>query len=120
MKYTFGRTIASQKLETLLEENPPARRKVSRLLSSYTNKLFNITGAKDPETVLTCMELLREQTLKRVDKVNGLAPEVRSYTKNVVTCRYRVYRQCFESLVPVLKVMIAREKKGLTSGGKGV
>lgn len=119
MKYTFGSTLAAQKLETLLEDNPTARRKVSRLLSSYTSKLFNITGAKDPETVLTCMHLLRDYTLARVDVQKNLDPKVRTYTKNVVTCRYRVYRQGFESLIPALRKMIAQEK-GLTSGDKGV
>jgi hypothetical protein len=119
VKYTFGNTPAAQTLETLLDDKPSARRKVSRLLSTYTSKLFNITGAKDPETVLVCMDLLREQTLKRVDIIKGVPKEVRSYTKNVIIYRYRVYRESFESLIPVIRRMIAREK-GLTSGNKGV
>lgn len=119
MKNTFGSTLAAQKLERLLEDNPTARRKVSRLLSTYTNKLFNVTGAKDPETVKLCMSLLRDYTLARVDIQKNLDPKVRSYTKNVVTCRYRVYRESFEALIPTLRKMIAREK-GLTSGNKGV
>jgi len=117
MKYTFGSTLAAQKLETILGDKHSARRKVSRLLSSYTNKLCNITSAKDPVTVLTCMELLREQTLKRVDALENLAPEVRSYTKNVVTYRYRMYRRCFEDISALLASM---RKKDLTSGIKGV
>lgn len=118
MKNTFGGSKAAQRLESLLENNQPARRKVSRLLSSYTNKLFNVTGAKDPETVLTCMELLREQTLKRVDALQALDTDVRSYTKNLVSYRYRRYRSAFEDLVPVLRRMI--EKERLTSKRKGV
>ena len=119
MKNTFGSTKAAQKLETLLKDNPSARRKVSRLLSTYTSKLFNITGAKDPETVITCMQLLREHTLNRVDIQKNLDAKVRSYAKNVVVYRYRVYRESFEALIPALRKMIAQEK-GLTSGSEGV
>ena len=103
MKYTFGKTKASEKLETLVDENPQASRKVSRLLSGFTNKLLHITGARDVATVLTCMELLRAQTLERVDLLENLAPDIRSYTKNVVSYRYRVYRDSFERLAPKLK-----------------
>ena len=119
MKNTFGGTAAAQTLEKLLEDNPSARRKVSRLLSGYTNKLFNITGAKDPSTVIACMVLLRKETLERLDTLKNVPPEVLSYTKNVVIYRYRVYRQCFEYLIPVIKKMIVQER-GLTSGNKGV
>lgn len=119
MKNTFGSNRAAQKLEKLLEDNPSARRKVSRLLSKYTSKLFNITGAKDPETVVTCMALLRDYTLRQVDLQTNLTPTMRSYTKNVVAGRYRVYRQSFDSLIPALRKMIAQEKD-LTSGNKGV
>ena len=111
--------MAAQTLEKLLEDKPSARRKVSRMLSSYTNKLFNITGAKDPETVLTCMELFRKETLSQIDTWKNVPPDVVSYAKNLVVFRYRVYRQCFEALIPVLRKMIADEK-GLTSGNKGV
>ena len=120
MKNTFGGTAAAQTLEKLLEDNPSARRKVSRLLSGYTNKLFNITGAKDPPTVIACMVLLRKETLDRLNTLKNVPPEVLSYTKNVVIYRYRVYRQCYETLIPIIKRMIAQEKKGLTSGGKSV
>jgi len=124
VKNTFGRTIAAHKLEMLLEENPSARRKVSRLLSSYTNNLWNVIGVKSSDTILMCIDLIREQTLKRVDKIQNLTPEIRSYTKNVVTCRYRVYRQCFENrIMPVLNEMMAmmvQEKKDLTSETKEV
>ena len=119
MKNTFGSTKAAQELERLLADNPSARRKVSRLLSSFTSKLFNITGAKDPGTVITCMHLLRDYTMARVDIQKNLSPEMRSYTKNVVAYRYRVYREAFQGLVPALRKMIAQEK-GLTSGNKGV
>lgn len=118
MKYTFGNTRACQTLETLLDGDKSARRKVSRLLSGFTSKLFNITGAKDPETVLTCMELLRAQTLDRVNHLQGLSGKVRSYTRNVIIYRYRKYREAFESLIPTIRKMI--EKDRLTKGGNGV
>lgn len=108
MKFTFGKTKACEKLETLLEGQPWASRRVSRLLSSYSNKLVNITGAKDPETVCTCMELLRDFTLKRVDSTK-LDPIVKTHTKNLVCYRYRVFLHEFLQLVPLM------EKQGLTS-----
>lgn len=120
MKFTFGRTLAAQKLETLLEDKPLARRKVSRLLSEYTRQLFQVTGAKEPSTVKLCMELLRQHTLNRVDVLTGLPEDVRTYAKNVVVCRYRVYRHCFDELTPYIVKMLADEKKGLTSKKKGV
>ena len=118
MKYTFGRTPAAQKLETLLDESPSARRKISRLLSNYTWQLYKITGAKDPETVRLCMEMLRDYTLRRIDITKDLSSAMRSHAKNVVICRYRVYRHCFYDLVPLLKKMESKEKEkeDLTSG----
>ena len=102
MKFTFGKTKASEKLEQLLEGKPWASRRVSRLLGSYSHKLITITGAKDPETVCTCMELLRDFTLQRVDKTK-LDPTIKTHTKNLVCYRYRVIRKTFEELVPLLK-----------------
>lgn len=117
MKYTFGKTRACEKLEAALEGKPWASRRISRLLSSYTNKLFNVTAAKDPETVITCMELLREHALKRVDLMTLDEPFVKSLTKNLIVYRYRVYRSAFESLIPILKIMgETKKRKGLTSG----
>jgi hypothetical protein len=122
MKYTFGKTKACEKLEAALEETPWASRRVSRLLGSYTSKLFNITGAKDPETVTTCMELLREQALKRVDLMKLKDPFIKSLTKNLIVYRYRVYRNAFESLIPAMRFIDGERKKqkGLTSGSEQV
>lgn len=119
MKYTFGKTKACENLEKLVEGKPWASRRVSRLLSSYNSKLLNITQARDPETVTTCMELLRDFTLKRVDSTK-MDDEVKSHLKNVVCFRYREYRRAFESFIPVLKHMESIRKHNLTSGEKRV
>ena len=102
MTNTFGSSKAAQTLEVLVNDIPNARRRVSRLLSKFTHKLLHVTSARDPETVLTCMELLREQTLKNIDTMKNVNPAIRSYTKNVVTHRYRAFRSGFESLIPHL------------------
>lgn len=102
MKFTFGKTKASEKLEQLVEGKPWASRRVSRLLSGFSQKMINITGAKDPETVCTCMELLRDFTLQRVDKTK-LEPAIKSHTKNIICYRYRVMRRTFEELIPFIK-----------------
>ncbi len=119
MKYTFGRTLAAQRLEILVENTPSARRKISRLLSSYTSNLFLITGAQNPETVRLCMEMLRDYTLRRVDVTKNLTDDMRTYTKNVIVYRYRVYRHTFDELVPAVMKIIGDKKKknkNLTSG----
>jgi hypothetical protein len=116
MKYTFGRTLAAQRLENLLTETPSARRKVSRVLSHYTWQLFQITGAREPETVRLCMEMLRDYTLRRLDILKGLTEDMRTYAKNIVIARYRAYRHGFDSLVPILEKMEKKEKRDLTSG----
>lgn len=113
MKNTFGRYPAAQKLETLLEDNPSARRKVSRLLSSFTREMFLVTAAKDPVTVRKCLSLLRKDALERINLVQGLSHEVRTYTANVVTGRFRTFLDCFNSLVPYIQ-------KDLTSNGSQV
>ena len=119
MKYTFGKTKACENLEKLVESNPWASRRVSRLLSSFNAKLLNITQARDPETVTTCMELLRDFTLKRVDSTK-LDPNIKSHVKNVVCFRYREYRQAFESFIPVLNHIKEMKKQSLTCGEGGV
>ena len=111
MKYTFGKTLASQKMEVLLDNNPSARRKISRMLSQYTSHLLKITVARDSVTVLLCMELLRDFTLKRISVMKDIPDEVRSYARNVVISRYRVYRKCFESIVPILKEVDKKKVK---------
>lgn len=118
MKYTFGKTKACEILEKLVEGNPWASRRVSRLLSSYNSKLLKITQIRDPETVIICMELLRDFTLKRVDSTK-MNDDIKSYLKNVVCLKYKEYRQAFESFIPILEY-IAAKKQNLTSGEKGV
>lgn len=107
MKFTFGKTQASQTLETLVGESPCIRRKISSLLSDYSKKLLNITEIKDPETVRLLMALLRDNTLKRVDVKKNLNEEVKTFTKNVVVYRYRVFSTSYEK---VLKFVNAKAK----------
>ncbi len=126
MKYTFGKTKACEKLEAALEGKPWASRRVSRLLSHYSNKLLHITGARDPVTVQTCMLLLKEQTLKQID-LTKLDPFIKSLTKNIVTYRCRQYHNAFLSMLPIIEFAEARQKemneardKDLTSGEESV
>ena len=120
MKNTFGRNRAAQKLEILLKDNPSARRKISRILSSYTHRLLMVTRAIDPATVNLCMVLLRNWAIDRVNIVSGLTDDIRSYARNIVVSRYRVYRTSFESLTPTIRELLAEEKKRLTSSKKKV
>lgn len=103
MNFSFGRTAAAVKLEQLVKDNPSARRKVTTLLSDYTNKLLIVTQAKDPETVRLCMEMLRDYTLRRLDVKQNIPPEVKTYTQNVIIARYRVFRKGFDDVVRILK-----------------
>ncbi len=119
MKYTFGKTLAAQRLELLVKDAPSARRKISRILSSYTSKLVIIVGAKDPETVRLCMEMLRDYTLRRVDATKNLTNDMRTYSKNVIVYRHRVFRRTFDSLVEIIKSM-EKKRRGLTSGDEVV
>jgi hypothetical protein len=99
MKGTFGSTPASIRLEQLVENCPPARRKVQTILSLYTNQLLQITQAREPGTVHLCMELLRDYTLRRIDVAKNLTEDMKTYTKNVVTTRYRVFLHCFDDVI---------------------
>jgi len=96
MNYTFGKSPAAQELERLLENNPIARRKITTLLSEYTDKLLKIAAMKDTDAGLLCMSLLRDHAHSRVDKKVNLSTEVRSYTKNVLTAKYRVYAETYK------------------------
>lgn len=98
MKFTFGKTPSAQKLEQLLENNPNARRRVSSVLSAYTNQLLQITQAREPRTVRLCMELLRNDMLRRLDRKKNLSEDMKTYSKNVVITRYRAFRNGFESV----------------------
>lgn len=106
--FPFGKTPAAVRMENLVVENPSARRKISRLLSRYTEQLLNVTGAKDPATVRLCMELVRNYQLKRLDLIQ-LPEDVRTHAKNLVIGRYRVFLHQFNELVPLMV------KQGLTS-----
>ena len=110
MKYTFGKNQAAQRLEDLLNTNPTARRKISRLLSDYTSKLLQVCATKDPSTVRLCMSLLRDHNLKRIDLLEDLTPDMRSYTRNVVISRHRVFRQEFDGINNLLEQMLFEKK----------
>jgi hypothetical protein len=108
MKFTFGKTAAAQKLEQLLENSPSARRRISSVLSAYTNQLLQIVQAREPRTVKLCMELLRNDTLHRIESNKNLSQDVKTYSQNVVMTRYRAFRNGFES---VNKMIEAAQKK---------
>ena len=101
--FTFGRTLAAQKLEELVSQSPSARRKISSLLSDYTNQLLQITMAKEPRTVRLCMEMLRDYTLRRLDVKTKLTDDIRSYAKNVVIYRHRVFRKEFDAITRIIQ-----------------
>lgn len=109
MKYTFGKTLAAQRLEILLDKNPIARRKISALLSKFSDKLLLVTGAKDPDTVRLCMDLLRDNTLKGLRSKKNLSSDVVSYAENVIKSRHRAFRQEFDYIVPFLKALDAKK-----------
>jgi len=111
MKFTFGKTSAAQRLEQLMENNPTARRRISTVLSEYTNQLLLITQARDPRTVRLCMELLRDYTLRRIDVKKNLTPEMKTYSQNVVITRYRAFRNGFESVSRMIKAVEKDNKK---------
>ena len=96
MKNTFGKTIAAQRLEKLVSESPSARRRISTLLSEYTYQMWKIFTIKDPRTMRLCLELLRDYTLRRLDIKTTLNESIRSYAKNIVIFRYRMFRQAFD------------------------
>jgi len=116
MKFTFGKTKAAQRLETLVADKPVARRQLTSLLSKYSEQLIKVVGAKDPTTVRQCWELLRDYTLRRIDVKRNLSGDMKTYAKNVVVYRHRVHRKEFDELILLIKTH--KEKKRLTSGGK--
>lgn len=113
--FPFGKTPAAVRMENLVVENPSARRKVSRLLSRYTEQLLQTVGAKDPRTVRLLMELLCKYNLNRLDLMQ-IDTDVRTYAKNLVSGRYRVFLHRYNELVPIAQ----RQGKLLTSKKKGV
>jgi ferritin-like protein len=110
MKFTYGKNPAAVTLAELVKDNPSARRKVMRIVSRYTQQLLQLTGAKDPETVTLCMGLLKDYTLKRVDDLK-VDEKVRSYARNVVVSRYRVFLHEFNVLVPLIRKKIQEDKE---------
>ena len=111
MKYTFGKTIAAQRLENLVADNPIARRRISTLVSKFTAQMLSIVSAKDPDTVRLCWELLRDYTLRRIDVKKHLTDDMKTYTKNVIISRYRIYCHNFDELVSIMES--SKEKKEL-------
>lgn len=114
MKYTFGRTLAAQRLAALVKDNPKARRKISSILGIFTYRMLNISKIRDPELIKLCWELLRDNTLQRLDAKTGLSKEMQTYAKNVLIYRYRVYLHNLDYLVQQMK------KQGLTFPQEGV
>lgn len=111
MKYYLGSTLAAQRMESMLDTTPIVRRKISTLLSQYTSQLLKITAAKDPSIVRLCMELLRDFTLKRVELKKNIPNDIKSYTKNLIITRHRVFRKTFDELVPLMQEQDAKNKK---------
>ena len=109
MKYMFGKNPAAQTLETLVKDNPSARRKVMRLISRYTEQLVKVVGARDPETVTLMMHLLKEYNLARIDTLK-MDDEIRSYARNLVISRYRVFLHEFQKLTPTIRQLMEVEK----------
>lgn len=110
MKFTFGKSVAAQRLEGLMANNPRARRKISTILSDYTNQLFNITTAKDARTIRICMELLRDYTLRRLDVKTGLTDEMRTYSQNLVIGRHRAFRRGFDEVFRAIQSKSPKKK----------
>lgn len=103
MNFSFGCSNSAVKLEQLVKDNSSARKKITTLLSDYTNKLLIVTQAKDPETVRLCMELLRDYTLRRLDVKQNIPSDVKTYTQNVIIARYRIFRKEFDDIVRILE-----------------
>ena len=104
MKNTFGRTLAAQKLEILLENNPSARRKISSILSEFTHRMFCIVNCKDKNIIRLCWGLLKKSTIERIYLKKGLTKEMQSYTVNIIVSRYRVYLRNFNDLIPFVNI----------------
>ena len=101
MKNTFGKTPAAFRLADLVENNPSARRKVSSLLSRYTSQMFEASEIKDPDTAKLCLHLLRNHALGLLELKPTLPSDVRSYAKNLVNARYRVFRKEYNYVIAV-------------------
>jgi predicted transcriptional regulator len=95
MKYIFGISTSAQRLEKLLNDNPIARRKISRMLSQYTSTMYKILAGLSDDISVTyyCMELHRDYNLRRIDIMKNISDDIRSYAKNVVIGRYRITRR---------------------------
>ena len=106
MTFTFGKSIASQRLELLVSRDPIARRRITSLLSNFSANMQKILTIKDPDVVLLCWKLFRDYTINRINAKTTLSDDMRTYTKNVVTSRYREYFHRYKS---------AQKKKLLTS-----
>jgi hypothetical protein len=103
MNFTFGRSPAAEMIEKLVVNNPPARRKISRLLSRYTRQLLEVTRVHDPGTVKLVMELLYKHNLRNVDAMK-IDADVKNYIKNLVVARYRVFLHQYNILLPLINL----------------
>lgn len=96
---TFGNSLAARKLETLVEDNNSARRKISSLLSRYTSQLLTTTTLNDSHLVRLYMKLLRDHTIARLNLKHGLNADIVSYGKNVIDARYRAFLHGYENVL---------------------
>lgn len=97
------------RLEEMVETKPAQRRRVSKLLSEFTQSLLALVKAEEPRTVLLAMQLLRDYNLRRVDFKTTFDPILKSYTKNVICHRFRAYRDAFRYVYDIKKKQ-AKEK----------
>ena len=98
--FPFGKSLAAIKMETLVDVNPVARRKISRLLSRYTDQLHQIIHPqKDAATTRLLLHLLCQYNLVRTELMN-IDDDVRSYIKNLIKSRYRVFLHGYNKLAP--------------------
>jgi len=94
--------MAAQRLEVLLENNPIARRKVSTLLSRYTNQLLSVMTCKNPKTVMMSLALIKDNALKQLKVKENISEDIRSHTSNIIVYRYRVFMGEYKNMIPLI------------------
>lgn len=110
MKFTYGKKLAAQKLAAMVDNNPPARRKIMRLFSRYNEQLLQIVRVQDPETAMLLMNLLKDYNLKRIN-ILKIDDAIKSYVENVVISQYRIYLHIIEEMAPAMRQKMIREKE---------
>ena len=96
--FPFGKTKAANRMELLGEMFPMDRRKVSSLLSRYTDQLYKVINTNiDASTTKLLLHLLCQYNLSRAE-VMKVHEDIRSYTKNLIKCRYRVFLSAYNNI----------------------